>query len=510
MADGLKLTCGLDADDNLVELDRINPQTHNGKACGLVCPACRTPLIARLRGLKMKPHLAHAADANCNAMTILHALAERILQIPGITLQLNPVTHSQTAHGVRPEFDATVLSTGPQEFIPTSATRNIVLPTGQQPDVFLTNAEGTPLAVEVLVTHAKSREDIARYRENNVDMLEIDLSGARTDMPFRDLCDIVLSTAPRRMHIDTGLAQRRQVALQRAKVLSQEKQDRFINWMNGVATSICCGEVPVRWRKVFLDLYTKEKPERVALDRMPDIPWSTLQFAPNAQLTHWVATCEIEQYDRPLVIAIEPDPILDENDVPIDLAPDVTITLEEHLGQRLPEAHWNVIADGYISEFARRHGLYRTDQLIQDRRKRPGRLITLCRRAGVKRVPKELGIETPHWGYPPALWQAALLAHIKEKIQPGGEVNPGRLATQGVFNPLLLEPIPDTPEARLERMADITAWLTELQKRSGLGARTDTDVAHNIFRAGKYPIANPFLLEMPSTSPAGTPQQLPG
>jgi hypothetical protein len=502
MADGLKLTCGLDAEDNLVELGQIDPHTHNGKACGLVCPACRTPLIARLRGTKMKPHLAHAADANCNAMTVLHALAERILQMSGITLQLHPVTHQQTANGVRYEFDVTEETTGPAEFIPTSAIKGIILPTGQQPDVFLTNADGRPLAIEVLVTHAKSEEDIARYSENGIDMLEIDLSDARTDMPFRELRRQVLSAAPRTMHIDVDLPERLEQARQRAEALSKDKQNRFIRWVDGIAARLCNGDLEVHWTKVYLNLFSRTSPVRIPLDRMPEIPWSTLIFAPNRALTHWVATFETEHYERPVVVALEPDRFLPRKEPPADIQPDVVIRFDKYLGQNRPEGSWTNIADGYVEDFAKRHGLYLNDLYIQFRRRRPGRLITLCRKAKVS-VPKELGAELPHWGYPLALWQAALLAHIKEKIRPGDEVRPEALASPGVLNSLLLEPVPDTQEAFFERMADIKVWLSELQRRNGLGQRRETDIAHEIFRAGKYSVRNPFLLTMQATQSSG-------
>jgi len=53
-------------------------QVEKGLACGCVCPVCRTPVVAR-KGPRMRHHFAHYPGAECNAETVLHYLAKRLL-----------------------------------------------------------------------------------------------------------------------------------------------------------------------------------------------------------------------------------------------------------------------------------------------------------------------------------------------------------------------------------------------------------------------------------------------
>jgi len=53
-------------------------QVEKGLACGCVCPVCRTPVIAR-KGSQKRHHFAHFRGLECNAETVLHYLAKRLL-----------------------------------------------------------------------------------------------------------------------------------------------------------------------------------------------------------------------------------------------------------------------------------------------------------------------------------------------------------------------------------------------------------------------------------------------
>ncbi|HOU17971.1 MAG TPA: competence protein CoiA family protein [Candidatus Marinimicrobia bacterium] len=53
-------------------------QVEKGLACGCSCPVCHQPVIAR-KGAHKRHHFAHYPDAVCNAETVLHYLAKRLL-----------------------------------------------------------------------------------------------------------------------------------------------------------------------------------------------------------------------------------------------------------------------------------------------------------------------------------------------------------------------------------------------------------------------------------------------
>jgi hypothetical protein len=53
-------------------------QVGKGLACGCVCPVCRQSVIAR-KGDQKRHHFAHSPGAKCNAETVLHYLAKRLL-----------------------------------------------------------------------------------------------------------------------------------------------------------------------------------------------------------------------------------------------------------------------------------------------------------------------------------------------------------------------------------------------------------------------------------------------
>lgn len=61
--------------------DRLVPvgQAANGLACGLLCPNCEKPLIAKNAGRKREHHFAHAHVADNCGEGWLHATAKRIL-----------------------------------------------------------------------------------------------------------------------------------------------------------------------------------------------------------------------------------------------------------------------------------------------------------------------------------------------------------------------------------------------------------------------------------------------
>jgi transposase-like protein len=148
----------------------------SGLACGCICPACRSPLVAR-KGPQRRHHFAHAvSNPNCKygPETAIHRMAKQCLldaqriMLPAYTWTATASdevgqTHSESAEicqSARISFDRTAVE---QQFAEL------------RPDV-IGWAQDQPILVEIAVGNPVSGTKLERLRAAGVACIEIDLS----------------------------------------------------------------------------------------------------------------------------------------------------------------------------------------------------------------------------------------------------------------------------------------------------------------------------------------------
>lgn len=160
----------------------------SGKACGMVCPGCRTPLWAK-KGTVNAHHFAHKADGTCSAAyeTMMHKLAKQI-----ISDEMRVYLPRLEAHA-----EGLCKEVYPATWFAFDRVELEVWQDGIRPDI-VGHKGNRSLAVEVLVTHACEPEKIALVQKRQKAMIEIDLSGVARDSDPTILTAAVLRDAPRR------------------------------------------------------------------------------------------------------------------------------------------------------------------------------------------------------------------------------------------------------------------------------------------------------------------------
>lgn len=166
----------------------------SGLACGLTCPACASPLIARKGNIRVH-HLAHhARDSQCIGAveTVTHRLAKDVLQ-EGKRLTLPGLEISTRRFPNRPPVGCEV---PPRDCV--FDTVAIEYPIGgMRLDALVSGAVGA-LAVEFKVSHEVTPDKIGRLRAAGLVALEIDLSAyCRWDTPRQAIAEAVAHNAPR-------------------------------------------------------------------------------------------------------------------------------------------------------------------------------------------------------------------------------------------------------------------------------------------------------------------------
>lgn len=182
---GVDLVWGLNAAGEAVHISAA----ARGLACGLICPACKAPLIAR-KGAKKAAHFSHQGkDSGCGSgrETNAHYWAKQLLiekkQIwtPVVTAVVEGVSRQEskarwmTFRDVRSEC----------------RLGRIV------PDIVLILADGRELIVEICVTHPCGDDKIALIEANGWPAIEISLRHLRTCQDIAMIEIALLKDAPR-------------------------------------------------------------------------------------------------------------------------------------------------------------------------------------------------------------------------------------------------------------------------------------------------------------------------
>ena len=155
-------------------------QVSGGLACGCVCPACSSPLVAR-KGAKTVHHFAHHSTVQCVGayQTALHLAAKDIFQ-KHRKIRL-PAVVSATGCGyggsVTLHSEQTLVF---DEVLLEKKMGNII------PDIILLKGD-KKLFVEVAVTHFVDEKKRNAIVQAGITTLEIDLSSLDRDLTLSDL-----------------------------------------------------------------------------------------------------------------------------------------------------------------------------------------------------------------------------------------------------------------------------------------------------------------------------------
>lgn len=149
-------------------------EVHSGLKCGCVCPACKSPLVAR-KGSRNVHHFAHYENTECagNVETTLHLLTKDILSkeknivLPEMHLNLRSGGKSWEFFGEKTiHYDKVVLETRIDDIVP---------------DVVV-YSDGRPLLIEICVTHFVSPEKTEKIKKLGISAIEIVLDDMDKDL----------------------------------------------------------------------------------------------------------------------------------------------------------------------------------------------------------------------------------------------------------------------------------------------------------------------------------------
>jgi len=153
-----------------------------GKACGCVCPACGTALVAKhAPSGRTVPHFAHGSGADCAGgyESALHLAAkqlileERCLFFPALVAEVRELDVRGNVH-VRSQALATA---GPRDL---RTVQLEVWQAGFRPDLVVGAVDhADPVFVEIAVRHFVDAAKMARVTAANTPVLEFDLSSIR-------------------------------------------------------------------------------------------------------------------------------------------------------------------------------------------------------------------------------------------------------------------------------------------------------------------------------------------
>ena len=192
-------------------------EVPRGLAGGCVCPACGDRLVAR-QGQLREHHFAHAAGNDCRTAveTALHLAAKEILAsrkeivLPSVGIQFH-------FHRYRASGDKSLTIAPERRYQLTSVALERRL-TNIVPDV-LAHVENRPLLIEFRVTHGIEAQKLARIQSLDMSTVEIDLSAAPRDLPWKDLEELVVESGTHKQWIYNAVAeQRRRRILAKATV----------------------------------------------------------------------------------------------------------------------------------------------------------------------------------------------------------------------------------------------------------------------------------------------------
>ena len=167
-------------DGRIISVEDLNVTTEYGKRCKCICPRCKSPLIARIRGRVRMKHFAHYGNSDCigGYESGLHMLVKEVIE-EGATIKLPPIYSSLSKSGFFVFNDIVLynsLLSDAMVIKPDVGKTEVEKDLGKiRPDVIV-ESSGTKLFIEVLVSHAVDEEKKRFIHEYGTSCIEVNFS----------------------------------------------------------------------------------------------------------------------------------------------------------------------------------------------------------------------------------------------------------------------------------------------------------------------------------------------
>lgn len=188
MKNDSKIICALQ-NDKLVYIEEV----ESGIKCNCYCHACGEPLIARKGNIK-KHHFAHKSGTECHygCQTSLHLMAKDILsKIKKIKLPALGILFD----GAHKEKKVLPSKNIDIDYVELECKIGSIIP-----DVVV-YVDGRPLCIEIFVTHEIDEEKRNKIFEQNLPVIEVDLSDLKDNFNKDILEDIFINDSERKKWI---------------------------------------------------------------------------------------------------------------------------------------------------------------------------------------------------------------------------------------------------------------------------------------------------------------------
>ena len=150
------------------------------------CPDCGEQLVASNRkreSRKVATYFRHKSQANCDGESLVHLWAKQIILDKRILLGA-PIKALGT-YTIKGRYFEEKLFKQAESLYVNNAKDEVTLTVGNQkiiPDIFAPKSAKNGLSIEVFFSNKVSDEKAQLYKNNEIDCLEIDLSGIPLDV----------------------------------------------------------------------------------------------------------------------------------------------------------------------------------------------------------------------------------------------------------------------------------------------------------------------------------------
>lgn len=167
-------------DGRIISVEDLTVDNEYGKRCKCICPRCKAPLIARIRGRVRMKHFAHYGNSDCvgGYESALHMLVKEVIE-EGARIKLPPIYSSLSQSGFFVFNDVVFYNSFLSDAMvikPDVGKTEVEKDLGKiRPDVMVENS-GNKLFIEVLVSHAVDEEKRKLIQEYGTSCIEVDFS----------------------------------------------------------------------------------------------------------------------------------------------------------------------------------------------------------------------------------------------------------------------------------------------------------------------------------------------